>query len=106
MSGVSATPNLLRSHVKDCGEGVVISVLLYTYLITERWLFVFIRLADRSQCCKVLCGTPSVNWLEEVRSMSKSSPAYLKVPIVFEKRSRNSRYHQNSTLASLLLLPL
>lgn len=35
MSGVSATPNLLRSHVKDCGEGVV-GVLLYTYLSTER----------------------------------------------------------------------
>lgn len=34
MSGVSATPNL-RSHVKDCGEGVV-GVLLYTYLSTER----------------------------------------------------------------------
>lgn len=35
MSGVSATPNLLRSHVEDCGEGVV-GVLLYTYLIAER----------------------------------------------------------------------
>lgn len=30
MLGVSATPNL-RSHVKDCGEGVV-GVLLYTYI--------------------------------------------------------------------------
>lgn len=78
MSGVSATPNLLRSHVKDCGEGIV-SVLLYIYLITERYQVVvrFIRLADRSQCCKVPCSTPSVNWLKEVRSMSKSSPAYL-----------------------------
>lgn len=47
---------------------------------------------------------PSVNWLKEVRSMSKSSPTYLK--LVFEKRLMNSRYHQNSTLDSLLLLPL
>jgi len=31
MSGVSATPNLLRSHVKDGGEGVV-GVLLPTYI--------------------------------------------------------------------------
>lgn len=76
ISGVSATPNLLRSHVKDCGEGVV-SVLLYTYLSTERRSFRFIRLADLLQCCKVLCGTPSINWLEEVCSMSKSSPTYL-----------------------------
>lgn len=35
MLGVSATLNLLRSYVKDCGEGVV-GVLLYTYLSTER----------------------------------------------------------------------
>lgn len=38
--------------------------------------------------------------------MSKSSPTYLGGKGVFEKRLMNSRYHQNSTLASLLLLPL